>query len=102
VSYGKTILIHLDDGTSEIYSLGHRNPQGLYVTPEGAIWSTEHGPQGGDELNLIVRGANYGWPLVTYGTDYGSAAWPLSHVQGRHDGYQQPILRGYPPSACRI
>jgi cytochrome c2 len=91
-SYGKTILIHLDDGSSEIYSLGHRNPQGLYVTPEGAIWSTEHGPQGGDELNLIVRGANYGWPLVTYGTDYGSAAWPLSRVQGRHDGYQQPTF----------
>jgi aldose sugar dehydrogenase len=92
VSYGKTILIHLDDGTSEIYSLGHRNPQGLYVTPEGAIWSTEHGPQGGDELNLIVRSANYGWPLVTYGTDYGSAAWPLSHIQGRHDGFQQPTF----------
>jgi cytochrome c2 len=92
VSYGKTILIHLDDGTSEIYSMGHRNPQGLYITPEGAIWSTEHGPQGGDELNLIVRGANYGWPLVTYGTDYGSSAWPLSKVQGRHDGYQQPTF----------
>jgi len=91
-SYGKTILLHLEDGTSEIYSLGHRNPQGLYVTPEGSIWSTEHGPQGGDELNLIVRGANYGWPLVTYGTDYGSAAWPLSHAQGRHDGYQQPMF----------
>lgn len=92
VSYGKTILIHLDDGSSEIYSLGHRNPQGLYITPEGAIWSTEHGPQGGDELNLIVKGANYGWPLVTYGTDYGSSAWPLSHNQGRHDGFQQPIF----------
>jgi cytochrome c2 len=96
VSYGKTILIHLDDGTSEIYSLGHRNPQGLYITPEGTIWSTEHGPQGGDELNLIVKGANYGWPLVTYGTDYGSAAWPLSHEQNRHDGYQQPIYAWIP------
>jgi cytochrome c2 len=92
VSYGKTILIHLDDGTSEMYSMGHRNPQGLYITGEGAIWSTEHGPQGGDELNLIVRGANYGWPLVTYGTDYGSATWPLSRVQGRHDGYQEPAF----------
>jgi len=96
VSYGKTILIHLDDGTSEIYSMGHRNPQGLYITPEGAIWSTEHGPQGGDELNFIVRGANYGWPLVTYGTDYGSAAWPLSKTQGRHDGYQQPTFAWVP------
>jgi aldose sugar dehydrogenase len=96
VSYGKTILIHLDDAGSEIYSIGHRNPQGLYITPEGAIWSTEHGPQGGDELNLVVRGANYGWPLVTYGTDYGSAAWPLSRVQGRHDGYQQPVFAWVP------
>lgn len=96
VSYGKTILIHLDDGTSEIYSMGHRNPQGLYITPDGTIWSTEHGPQGGDELNLIVRGANYGWPLVTYGTDYGSAAWPLNRVQGRHDGYEQPIFAWVP------
>lgn len=96
VSYGKTILIHLQDGSSEIYSMGHRNPQGLYITPEGAIWSTEHGPQGGDELNLIVRGANYGWPLVTYGTEYGSAAWPLSHDQGRHDGYQQPVYAWVP------
>src|SRR5450631_3201200 len=95
-SYGKTILIHLDDGTSEIYSMGHRNPQGLYITAEGTIWSTEHGPQGGDELNLIVRGANYGWPLVTYGTDYGSAAWPLNRVQGRHDGYQQPVFAWVP------
>jgi cytochrome c2 len=92
VSYGKTILIHLKEGTSEVYTLGHRNPQGLYITPEGAIWSTEHGPQGGDELNLLIRGANYGWPLVTYGTDYGSAAWPLSHAQGRHDGFQQPVF----------
>jgi cytochrome c2 len=92
VSYGKTILIHLKEGTSEVYTLGHRNPQGLYITPEGAIWSTEHGPQGGDELNLLIRGANYGWPLVSYGTDYGSAAWPLSHDQGRHEGFQQPTF----------
>jgi cytochrome c2 len=92
VSYGKTILIHLEDGTSETFTLGHRNPQGLYITPGGEIWSTEHGPQGGDELNLLVKGANYGWPLVTYGTDYGSSAWPLSHNQGRHDGYQQPTF----------
>ncbi len=96
VSYGKTILIHLEDGTSEIYSMGHRNPQGLYITPDGTIFSTEHGPQGGDELNLIVKGANYGWPLVTYGTEYGSVAWPLSHTQGRHDGYQEPLYAWVP------
>ena len=55
----------------EIYSLGHRSPQGLAMNPEtGAIWENEHGPLGGDEINIILPGRNYGWPLVTYGTDY--------------------------------
>jgi aldose sugar dehydrogenase len=55
----------------EIYSLGHRSPQGLAVHPEtGAIWENEHGPLGGDEVNVILAGRNYGWPLVTFGTDY--------------------------------
>jgi aldose sugar dehydrogenase len=55
----------------EIFSYGHRNPQGLAMHPEtGAIWENEHGPLGGDELNIILPGRNYGWPLVTYGTDY--------------------------------
>jgi len=54
-----------------IWSYGHRNPQGLVLHPiEERIWSTEHGPRGGDELNLIRRGANYGWPEVTYGMNY--------------------------------
>jgi glucose/arabinose dehydrogenase len=55
----------------EIYSLGHRSPQGLAFHPEtGALWENEHGPLGGDELNVIQPGKNYGWPLVTYGTWY--------------------------------
>ena len=55
----------------EIYSLGHRSPQGLAVHPEtGAIWENEHGPLGGDEINIILPGRNYGWPLVTFGMDY--------------------------------
>jgi glucose/arabinose dehydrogenase len=55
----------------EIYSLGHRSPQGLAMNPAtGAIWENEHGPLGGDELNIIQPGRNYGWPLVTFGTDY--------------------------------
>jgi glucose/arabinose dehydrogenase len=55
----------------EIYSIGHRSPQGLAVNPAtGAIWENEHGPLGGDELNVILPGKNYGWPLVTFGTDY--------------------------------
>jgi glucose/arabinose dehydrogenase len=55
----------------EIYSYGHRNPQGLAVHPEtGEIWAVEHGPRGGDELNLLAPGANYGWPIITYGRSY--------------------------------
>ena len=55
----------------EIYSLGHRSPQGLAVHPEtGAVWENEHGPLGGDELNIVLPGRNYGWPLVTFGTWY--------------------------------
>jgi glucose/arabinose dehydrogenase len=55
----------------EIWSYGHRNPQGLaYDRATGELWSDEHGPQGGDELNLIRAGANYGWPLATFGVDY--------------------------------
>ena len=57
----------------EIWSYGHRNPQGLAIHPEtGDVWTTEHGPQGGDELNLIQPGRNYGWPVVGYGVNYGS------------------------------
>lgn len=57
----------------EIWSYGHRNPQGLIIHPEtGDVWATEHGPQGGDEFNRIQPGLNYGWPVVGYGVNYGS------------------------------
>ena len=83
--HGGKVLRLRDDGTvpadnpfvgkaeyrPEIYSIGHRSPQGLAVHPvTGAIWENEHGPLGGDELNVILPGRNYGWPLVTYGTWY--------------------------------
>ena len=70
-SYGKIWKINVRSGHSEIFSIGHRNPQGLFVSASGVIWETEHGPKGGDELNIIKKGANYGWPLRTYGTAYG-------------------------------
>ena len=95
-SYGKTVLINLADGSSEVYSLGHRNPQGLYVAPSGTIWLTEHGPEGGDELNLIVEGANYGWPLVTYGSQSGKMDWPLNVSQGEHEGFERPFFSWLP------
>jgi glucose/arabinose dehydrogenase len=60
-----------DDALPEIWSYGHRNMQGLTVHPEtGEIWSTEHGPRGGDELNLVLRGRNYGWPVTSHGVHY--------------------------------
>jgi cytochrome c2 len=97
-SYGKTILIDLNDFSSQIYSIGHRNPQGLYADNADAIWLTEHGPQGGDELNLVHRGANYGWPLATYGTQYGAHFWQGDPVPGSHDGngFAQPFYSWVP------
>ena len=55
----------------EIWSYGHRNPQGMARHPDGSLWVSEHGPQGGDELNRLGPGNNYGWPVITYGEEYG-------------------------------
>lgn len=98
-SYGKTILIDINSGTGKTYTSGHRNPQGLHVDAKGSIWLTEHGPRGGDELNLLTEGANYGWPLVTYGTDYGKKSWPLNKIQGEHDGFQRSLYSWVPSTA---
>lgn len=95
-SYGKTLLISLDTGTARIFTLGNRNDEGLFITPSGDIWATEQGPRGGDELNLLVDGGNYGWPLVTYGTDYESLVWPLNKTQGRHKGFRRPAYAWIP------
>jgi cytochrome c2 len=95
-SFGKTLLLDLRDFSSSVFSAGHRNPQGLYIDGPDAIWLTEHGPQGGDELNLVRRGANYGWPLVTYGVQYGSHTWPDSTVPGSHEGYTEPFYSWVP------
>lgn len=72
-----------------IYSYGHRNPQGLVKHPEtGEIWDNEHGPRGGDEINIIKKGANYGWPLVTYGINYSGT--PITD-KTKMEGTEQPI-----------
>lgn len=60
-----------ENAVEAIYSYGHRNPQGMILNPEsGEIWVHEHGPKGGDEINVVKKGANYGWPIVTYGENY--------------------------------
>ena len=74
----------------EIWSYGHRNPQGLDYDPAtGRLWSTEHGPQGGDELNLILPGLNYGWPVIGFGVNYG-AGTPI-HAASEREGMEQPV-----------
>lgn len=66
-----------------VYSYGHRNPQGLVVAPGGTVWLHEHGPRGGDEINRIEAGANYGWPAATHGVDYsGAVVSPFSELPG--------------------
>jgi cytochrome c2 len=95
-NYGKILKLDLQTDQVSDFSIGHRNPQGLTIDRKGNIWSTEHGPKGGDELNLIEQGANYGWPNVTYGVDYGSTNWPLSESPGRHDGYRRPVFAWVP------
>ena len=72
-----------------IWSYGHRNPLGLAFAPDGRLWSVEMGPEGGDELNLIVRGRNYGWPEVSYGSHYGGRGIPDEH---RSRGFEEPRL----------
>ncbi len=99
---GKTVRLH-DDGRvpkdnpfvgtphalPEIWTLGHRNAQGMAFSPAtGDLWQNEHGPQGGDELNVIVPGMNYGWPVVGYGVNYTTG---LAIHEGTHrDGFMPP------------
>lgn len=72
-----------------IYSYGNRNPQGMAKNPAtGAIWANEHGPQGGDEINIVQKGKNYGWPLVTYGINYSGT--PISD-KTEMEGVENPI-----------
>jgi glucose/arabinose dehydrogenase len=81
---------------ASVWTYGHRNPQGLAISPEGELWSSEHGPSGGDELNLILRGHNYGWPLATAGTEYSGAA--ISEFRSR-PGMDDPLLYWGPQMA---
>lgn len=85
----------------EIFSYGHRNPQGLSMNPTtGDIWEAEHGPQGGDEVNIIHGGRNYGWPVITYGINYDNT---IITEEFARKGMEQPILYWKPSIApCGI
>jgi glucose/arabinose dehydrogenase len=74
----------------ELYSIGHRNPQGLAIHPTtGDVWQSEHGPRGGDELNRVRAGANYGWPTITYGIEY--SGQPIGGAIQQNSGLEQPV-----------
>jgi glucose/arabinose dehydrogenase len=73
----------------EIFSYGHRNVQGIAINPEtGSVWTHEHGARGGDEINIVASGANYGWPAVTYGINYNGS--PISDAT-EGEGFEEPI-----------
>jgi glucose/arabinose dehydrogenase len=73
-----------------LYSIGHRNPQGLAIHPvTRELWQSEHGPRGGDEINRVSAGANYGWPVITYGIDYNGQTMGAGIQQ--QEGMQQPV-----------
>lgn len=97
--YGKVIEINLDTRTARHVSKGHRNLQGVALDAEGRLWTTEHGMRGGDELNLIVEGGNYGWPLDNLGTLYSGVPAPSPSGPGRHTTFRPPVYAWVPSMA---
>ena len=110
--HGKVLRLH-DDGRvpadnpfvgregalPEIWSYGHRNQQGLIVHPvTNQVWATEHGPQGGDELNLVQAGKNYGWPVIGFGVNYRSGS--AIHAATVREGMEQPVRVWVPSIAA--
>lgn len=88
---------HIKTAMPSIYSYGHRNPQGLALHPAtGRLWESEHGPKGGDEINLIQPGKNYGWPIITYGINYNDT--PITDIV-RKEGMEQPVFYWRPSTA---
>lgn len=79
----------IEGGQPEIWSYGHRNLQAAALGPDGDLWTVEHGPRGGDELNRPEAGKNYGWPVITYGIDYSGA--PIGEGMTAQEGMEQPI-----------
>lgn len=98
--YGKVIEIDLAQNTHRIVSKGHRNMQGITTTPDGEVYVVEHGIRGGDELNHVREGRDYGWPNVTLGTKYDKSPAPGQlATYGRHDGYEAPVFSWLPSIA---
>ncbi len=85
------------DALAEIWSIGHRNVQGATLGPDGKLWTHEHGPQGGDEINRPQAGKNYGWPVITYGENYGGGK--IGEGLASRAGMEQPLHQWTPSIA---
>ncbi len=92
-------FVDVDGAMPSIYSYGHRNPQGVAINPAtGDIWEHEHGPRGGDEINIINKGKNYGWPVISYGINYNGTTFTEKTAL---EGMEQPVLYWVPSiGAC--
>lgn len=89
-------FVNTPNAKPEVWSYGHRNPNGLTLNPtNGELWEHEHGPKGGDEINIIKPGLNYGWPVITYGVNYDDT--PMGEGISEKEGMEQPIYF-YKPS----
>lgn len=89
-------FVNKNGAKKAIFSYGHRNPQGMAIHPDGTIWVHEHGPRGGDEINPIKKGINYGWPVITYGINYGGT--PITDIT-KKEGMEQPLYYWLPSIA---
>lgn len=94
-------LVDRPDALPEIWSFGHRNPQGMAFDPrDGGLYATEHGPRGGDEFNRVEPGRNYGWPVITYGMNYNGT--PITGLTEK-EGLEQPLVQWTPSiAACGL
>jgi glucose/arabinose dehydrogenase len=96
-------FVHDSSYLPEIFSLGHRNPQGLALDPrDSLIWEHEHGPRGGDELNMLRRGSNYGWPVTTFGIDYDGTLISGRQIREDIEGPWQVWVPSIAPSGMAI
>lgn len=94
---GSAITSPFADAAPGVYTIGHRNPQAIAIDPvTGIVYSNEHGPRGGDEINILVEGRNYGWPIATHGVDYTGA---LVSPYTSYPGMQDPLLFWVPSIA---
>ena len=98
--FGKLVRVNVESGEAETVATGLRNPQGLALDMDGNLWATDHGPQGGDELNLLEPGRNYGWNHVSYGVGHGGRVNVQDERKlGRHGDFERPAFAWVPSIA---